>query len=273
MKTKDEVYKSIIDEINQVGAYGHQIKQLQTDDDALYRSERMKGILADYAINKRTTVPYHHSSNGWIEKLMRTIMEKARTVMLIYACPLMFWSEAIRCAVYLYNVTPSRVLEWKTPFEMVFGSKPDISNLVPFYAPGIVYLSAEERGNQFGPKGLACRMLGYDPESKNGYIVYIPETGSRKRTVNCKFKENVDLSLRIEEDLERDFTRFNLQEDENLKVNGKPDFFDDENDNYWFEQDEGSETETELESELMTLADQLELPPVPKTMEEALSSP
>jgi hypothetical protein len=54
----------------------------------------------------------------------------------------------------------------------------------------------------------------------------------------------VDLSLRIEEDLERDFTRFDLQEDESLKINAKPDFFDDENDNYWFEQDEDSETET-----------------------------
>jgi hypothetical protein len=56
-----------------------------------------------------------------------------------------------------------------------------------------------------------------------------------------------------------------------LKINTKPDFFDDENDNYWFEGDEDSETETEPESELMTLADQLELPPVPKTMEEALA--
>jgi hypothetical protein len=85
------------------------------------------------------------------------------------------------------------------------GSKPDISNLVPFYSPGVVYLSAEERDNQFSPKGLACRMIGYVLESKNGYIVYIPETMTKKRTVNCKFKESIDISLRIEEDAERDF--------------------------------------------------------------------
>jgi hypothetical protein len=146
----------------------------------------MKGILADYSINKRTTVPYHHSSNGWIERQMRTIMEKARTIMLIYDCPLMFWSEAISCAVYLYNITPSRILDWKTPFEMVSGLKPDISNLVPFYAPRIVYLSAEERGNQFGPKGLACRMLGYDLESKNGYIFQKLVQGREQSIANLK---------------------------------------------------------------------------------------
>jgi hypothetical protein len=66
-KTKDQVYKNIIGEINQAGAYGFEVKQLQTDDDALYRSEEMKKILDEYGINKRTTVPYHHSSNGWIE--------------------------------------------------------------------------------------------------------------------------------------------------------------------------------------------------------------
>jgi hypothetical protein len=171
-KTKDEVYKNVLDEINQIGAYGYQIKHLQTDDDSLYRSDQMKKIISDYGINKRTTVPYHHSSNGWIERQVRTVMEKARTIMLIYDCPLMFWPEAISCAAYLYNVTPTSVLDWKTPYCIVFGSKPDISHLVPFYAPGIVYLSAEERGNQFSPKGLSCRMLGYDPESKNGYCLY-----------------------------------------------------------------------------------------------------
>jgi hypothetical protein len=125
----------------------------------------MKKIIAEYGINKRTTVRYHHSSNGWIERQVRTVMEKARTIMLIYDCPLMFWLEAISCA-YLYNVTPTSVLDWKISYELVFGSKPDISHLVPFYAPGIVYLSAEERWNQFSPKGLSCQMLGYDPESK-----------------------------------------------------------------------------------------------------------
>jgi ribonuclease HI len=143
---------------------------------------------------------------------------------------------------------------------------------LPFYAPGVVYLSAEERGNQFSPKGMSCRMLGYDPESKNGYIAYIPETGARKRTVNCKFKESIDLSLRIEEDEERDFTRFNLQEDNELKINDKPEFFDDQNDNYWFEEDSDLESNGGSDSELMSLAEELELPPVPKTMEEALNS-
>jgi hypothetical protein len=92
--------------------------------------------------------------------------------------------------------------------------------------------------------------------------------------VNCKFKENIDLTLRIEEDEEKDFSRFNLQEDNGLKINDKPEFFDDENDNYWFEQsDDDSEINSGSESGLMSLADELELHPVPKIMDEALNSP
>jgi ribonuclease HI len=270
-KTKDQVYQNLRDEINQARAFGHEIRRLQTDDDSVYRSEEMKKILNEFGINKKTSVPYHHSSNGWIERQVRTIMEKARTIMLIYDCPLVFWPEAVTCAVHLYNVTPSVTLDWKSPHEVLFGSKPDISNLVPFYSPGVVFLSSEERTNQFSPKGLACRMIGYDPESKNGYLVYIPEKLSKKRTVNCKFKESIDLSLRIEEDLERDFTRFWLNEPDEEKINQKLDFFNDQDTKY--SSDEDSDEESEDESHLMTLAEELELPPAPKNMEEALNGP
>jgi ribonuclease HI len=270
-KVKNEVEGNMAEELSQTKKIGQTVRHVQTDDDVLYRSSRMKKIFDDFAINKRTTVPYHHSSNGWIERQMRTIMEKARTIMLIYNCPLSFWAEAISCATYLYNRTPLAILDWKTPYEIVHKEKPDISNLVPFYAPGLVFLSPDERNNQFSPRAIQCRMVGYDDESKNGYVVYIPELGTKKRTVNCRFKEEVDISLRYDEDENRDLGRFKMTDDDQHSIEDAMTFFENvEEIDYPFED---NESDAESTSSLMTLADELELPPEPKSIEEALTGP
>ena len=71
-------------------------------------------ILDEYQITRRTSsVPYQHSSNGFIERTVQTIMGIARTIMLIYDTPLSFWNYAIKHSVRLYNIRPL------TPYEML----------------------------------------------------------------------------------------------------------------------------------------------------------
>ena len=43
-----------------------------------------------------------------------------------------FWAEALNIAVYLKNRSPTRSLEFKTPFEALYGFKPAIKNLRVF---------------------------------------------------------------------------------------------------------------------------------------------
>jgi hypothetical protein len=85
----------------------------------------MNIILKDAKIKQRFTAPYESSSNGWIEMEMRNVLDKARTIMNIYDCPLKFCCSmlkyAVDTAVYLINRTPRESLNWKTPFENVYG--------------------------------------------------------------------------------------------------------------------------------------------------------
>ena len=280
-RNKDQFYENFEDVLQEVYNLGYETHYMQTDDDALYRSQRCQELLEKYHLNKRTSVPYQHSSNGWIERQIQTIMEKARTIMLIYDCPLKFWKEAIETAVYLYNRTPLKSLDWKTPYEMIYKEKPDISNLVPFYSPGLVFLSKEERKHSLSSKALECRMLGYDNQSKNGYIVYIPELGTLKRAVNCRFIEEIDLEFEYDQDEKRDFSRFkSLDDSDELKISNWTDFFDEETEPYWHEEvndifteiDDLQDPELEAKREtLMVLADEFELPEVPNSIAEALS--
>ena len=293
-RTKEKFYDNFLEIIKEVNKLGHEIKVLQTDDDGLYKAEITKKILDKYNISKRTSVAYHHYSNGWPERHIRTIMEKATTMMLIYNCPVGFWPEAIKTAAYLHNRTPLKDLDWETPYKRVHGTEPDISNLVPFYAPGMAYLPKENRTSPLGAKAVECRMLGYDEEAKNGYIIWVPQAGRKMRAVNCRFIEGVNFEIRLEEDEERDFTRFKFLTEEDLgdRIEDHKEFLrtpleEEEDEPYWksenidkspgeYDEFTESENEEDLDEELdyietiNSISKELELPPVPSSIDEAL---
>ena len=59
-----------------------------------------------------------------------------------------------------------------TPLEAVTGEKPDISKLIPFYAPGVYHLTKEEReGKAWLYKAEACRFLGYSEHGADSLII------------------------------------------------------------------------------------------------------
>ena len=43
-----------------------------------------------------------------------------------------FWAEAINTAMYLKNMSPSKSLDYKTPFEALFGFKLPVSHIRVF---------------------------------------------------------------------------------------------------------------------------------------------
>ena len=260
---KNEVYKNIKEVLLDVEKLGYKVKHIQTDDDAMYRSNEFIQILDDNKILKRTSVAYHHYSNGWIERNIRTILDKARTIMLIYNTPLSFWQDAIQTAVDLYNWTPNKGLNWKTPYEMIFNQPPDISHLVPFYSPGLVFLPKEDRNHQLSEKSLECRMIGYDKEAKNAYLVWIPSLMKVKRAVNCRFLEGIDTSAN--EDL--DISRFKtiLEEEQNFgneRIKNQEEFFESTDEPYFHLED--ALREEEEDEKISSIADDFKFPPYQK---------
>ncbi len=79
----------------------------------------------------------------------------------------------------------------------------------------MAFLPKENRTSPLGAKALECRMLGYDEEAKNGYIIWVPQVKKKMRAVNCKFI-GVNFEVRSEEDENRDFTRFKFITEEDL---------------------------------------------------------
>ena len=78
----------------------------------------LKKYLQENGIKHQTTVPYNPQQNGVAERMNRTLLNMVRSMMFFKNVKLMFWGEAILCAVYIKNRCPSAALQNKTPYEM-----------------------------------------------------------------------------------------------------------------------------------------------------------
>jgi hypothetical protein len=81
-----------------------------------------------------------------------------------------------------------------TPHEMVTGEKPNLSNFVPFYCPGLYHLTKEERkGKAWNNKAEPCRFLMYDEQTKDSYKLLKVRTGEVVTRMDVVFGRDMDL--------------------------------------------------------------------------------
>ncbi|KAE8721075.1 hypothetical protein F3Y22_tig00016885pilonHSYRG00007 [Hibiscus syriacus] len=120
------------------------------------------------------------------ERKNRTILDMARSMLKSKKLPKEFWAEAIVCAVYLTNQSPTRSVWGKTPQEAWSGRKHGISHLKTFGSIAHVYVP-DERRMKLDDKSESFIFIGYDANSK-GYKLYNPN--------NKKFFEEDEQTMR-----------------------------------------------------------------------------
>lgn len=97
-----------------------------------------------------------------------------------------FWAEAVACAAYLRNRSPTKALDGKTPFEMFTGHKPVVKHLRVF---GCIAIALEKGAKKkFQEKGKEYIMVGYSKSSKE-YRLYDKSTGDVKISRDVCFIE------------------------------------------------------------------------------------
>ena len=112
---------------------GKTLKVLQSDNGGEYISSRMIRYLEERGIRHRLTAPHNPHQNGIAERLNRTLVELVRSMLHQKGLPKSFWAEALNTAVHIRNRVTTRGLSSKTtPFEVLFGRKPNLSYLRVF---------------------------------------------------------------------------------------------------------------------------------------------
>jgi len=96
------------------------------------------------------TTPYSPSQNGVAEWMNRTIVEPAQAM--LCGLPEFLWEYAINHSSYLRNGTYTKTLNNKTPYEMRFKIKPNVSHLHEFRAPVWVLLQGQKEPRKMESK-------------------------------------------------------------------------------------------------------------------------
>ena len=154
----------------------------------VYLSDNFVKYCNEKGISRQFTNPYCPEQNGVAERLNRTIIEGARSILCHAKLPLKFWAEAVSTVVYLRNRSPTAALKGRTPYEYWFGEKPDVSNLRVFGCICFVHIPDNQR-KKLDPKSYKAVFVGY-PEGTKGFKVWNVESEKFARSRNVLFHEN-----------------------------------------------------------------------------------
>lgn len=160
------------------------IKQFHSDGAKEYL--KMGDFLVAAGIDQTQSTAYTPQSNGIAERYNRTLLDKTRAMLIQSGLPMSFWGEAALHAAYLSNITGSSVLKDKTPHELLFNHKPDLSKLRVFGCAAYVHQTKERRKLKLSKRSTPGILVSHQDGM---YHVWLPETRKVVASKHVKFDE------------------------------------------------------------------------------------
>ncbi|CAL8133412.1 unnamed protein product [Prunus armeniaca] len=71
-----------------------------------------------------------------------------------------FWSQGVLTAAYLINRLPGRVLDFKSPYEVMKGKEINLSHLKVFGCTCFVHIQSSHH-DKLDPRAVKCIFMGY----------------------------------------------------------------------------------------------------------------
>lgn len=176
-------FKALVE--NQVG---NKVRVLRTDRGGEFLSQEFKVFCEENGIHRELTAPYTPEQNGIAERKNRTVMEMARSMLKSKDLPNQFWAEAVHTAVYLLNISPTKAVMGRTPFEICKGRKPWVSHLRIFGCIAYALINSQHH-KKLDEKSEKCIFFGYCSESK-AFRLYNPTNGKVIIRRDVVFDEN-----------------------------------------------------------------------------------
>ena len=165
IKSKDEVFSATEDFFQEVGIPA----ALRSDNATENHSTKMKALLRSKEVSEEFSEEFLQFQNRverWIGFLKRSVFKVLQKT----GAPADEW---LMCAMYVikcHNKTARKGLHWRTPWEMVFGDTPDISELVEYSFYQSVYYIHDPNDKGFPTPPLhQARYLG--PAYRHGSVM------------------------------------------------------------------------------------------------------
>ncbi|GKE33707.1 retrovirus-related pol polyprotein from transposon TNT 1-94 [Tanacetum coccineum] len=167
---------------------------IRTDNDIEFKNQVLQEYFNSVNISYQASSVRTPQQNGVVERINRTLVEDARTMLIFSRAPLFLWAEAIATTCYTQNRSIIHGRFDKTPYELINGRKPYISFLHVFRAlcypkndhEDIGKLSAkamvfEQSSLKPGLQSMTSRQI-----SSGLDLTYAPSTITTQQPTKCK---------------------------------------------------------------------------------------
>jgi histone deacetylase 1/2 len=94
--------------------------------------EKLHSFFTKIGISLLLSCPHAHQQNGPAERKHRHILEVSMSLLAHAHMPLKYWDEAFLSVAYLINRTPIKVINFVTPLERLYHTKPSYASLRVF---------------------------------------------------------------------------------------------------------------------------------------------
>ena len=164
--------------------YDCKIKLVYSDNGGEYLG--MLKYLEKEGIEWESSAPYTPQQNGVSERLNRTLMEMARSMLSHAGLPDTFWGEAVCTAKSIRNVTAGQTKGGRTPIEILTGKVPHVGNLRCFGCEIWSFVSKRKKLDAKSRRGILLRSLPH-----RNYRVWDIKSGNIFHVRHVKINESV----------------------------------------------------------------------------------
>jgi hypothetical protein len=152
--------------------------KLISDGGKTMNDEAWKRTMNRFMIKRGYTTPNRQNQNR-VERYVGLMKTKALMLMATNKAPAKEGMHALKHAQSIHNNTAKKSLNWKTPLQVMYGTKPDISKFCFEFYEKVIYLEADEKfphqkekhGRFIGIEENTGDDLTFQIRNENGEIV------------------------------------------------------------------------------------------------------
>lgn len=150
--------------------FNRPILAFQTDNGREFDNNALRAFYSSHDIILRLSCPYTSQQNGKAERILRSLNDGLRVLLIHAGMPPTFWAEALRTSTDLLNCRPCKPKSLDTPYSLLFLRAPDYSYLRVFGC--LCYPNTTSTTtHKLAPRSTACIHLGMSSEHR-GYRCY-----------------------------------------------------------------------------------------------------
>ena len=194
MKNRSKLFSHFRAFCDQIHTHFHvYVQNLRSDNEKEYVFEQFHSFMLQHGILHQNSCVDTLAQNGVDEKKNKHLLETIRALLFQMHVPKHLWANAVSTACIFINRMPSSVLNWDTPYHIIFPNKPLFHIEPQIFGCTCFVQDVHPRVSKLDHKSLKYIFLGYSWVQK-GYRCYCPSLRRYLVSADVKFFYNVPFS-------------------------------------------------------------------------------